>query len=80
MAITIVWTELFLAMRAPRNRRHELCPNKLKNKLFDQNFDLFMVKTWSNFGQKIYFSVYSDRARDDGYGELSWLEKARSKQ
>ena len=52
MAITIVWTELFLAMRAPRNRRHELCPNKLKNKLFDQNFDLFMVKTWSNFGQK----------------------------
>ena len=51
-AITIVWTELFGAMRAPYNRHHELCPNKLKNKLFDQNFDLFMVKTWSNFGQK----------------------------
>ena len=52
MVITIVWTELFKLMRALQNRQHELYPIKPKNKSFDLNFDLFMVKLWSNLGQK----------------------------
>ena len=55
LAITIVWTELFGAMRAPYNRQHELYPIRPKNKSFDLNFDLFMVKLWSNFGQNRSF-------------------------
>ena len=55
LTITIVWTELFGAMRAPYNRQHELYPIKPKNKSFDLNFDLFMVKLWSNFGQKMSY-------------------------
>ena len=51
MVITRVWAELFGAMKAPRNRRKELYPNERKNKWFDQNLDLFMVKIWSNYGQ-----------------------------
>ena len=93
LAITIVWTELFGAMRAPYNRQIELYPIRPKNKSFDLNFDLFMVKLWSNFGQKMgyltikfekneknhFYFVYSNKAHEDGFGELSWAQKARSK-
>ena len=69
---------------------------KPKNKSFDQDFDLFMVKLWSKYGQKwskkgyltIKFEkneknqfnfVFSNKAHDDGFGELSGAQKARSK-
>ena len=49
--ITWVWTELFGPMKAPQNRRKALYPNEPKNKWFNQNIDLFMVKIWSNYGK-----------------------------
>ena len=80
-------------MRAPWNRRHELYPMKPKNKSFDLNFDLFMVKLWSKFGQKMgyltikiekigknhFYFVYSNKAHEDGFRELSGAQKTRSK-
>jgi len=78
---------VFGPIRAPWNRHHELYPTEPKNKSFDLNFDLFMVNLWSNFGQKKgyltikfekiekdYFDfVYSNKAHDGGFGELSWV-------
>ena len=74
-------------MKAPWNRQHELYWIKPKNKSFDLNFDLFMVKLWSNFGQnrsfqQIYHNLSFIRARRVNESSLkssSWAEFIKTK-